>query len=457
VRAPDFPPGADWINTGRPLTMRELRGKVVLLDFWTYCCINCMHILPDLKRLERKYANELVVVGVHSPKFTAERDTENVRQAVLRYEIEHPVLSDPQMWLWRQYCVRAWPSVVLVDPQGKVIGGYSGEGIYEPFDQIIAKVIESFDREGLIDRRPLDLVREKAPPTELAFPGKVLADAASDRLFLADSNHNRILVASLEGEVRDEIAGGFQHPNGMALDGRFLYVADTENHALQRVDLETRSVETVDDELNSPWDLVLHDGVLYIAMAGPHQLWYLNLASGELGVWAGTGREARIDGPLLESALAQPSGITAGDGRLYFADSETSSIRAADLDPRGRVTTIVGEDLFEYGDADGIGEAVRLQHPLGVAWVDGVLYVADTYNNKIKQVFPATRAARAFAGSGRAGLRDGSLEEAEFDEPAGISAAGGRLYVADTNNHAIRVIDLAARRVCTLDLREPGK
>lgn len=374
VRAPDFPPDADWINTDRPLTLRDLRGKVVLLDFWTYCCINCMHILPDLKRLEHKYAAELVVIGVHSAKFTAERDTGNLRQAVLRYEIEHPVINDPQMYLWRQYAVRAWPSVVLIDPQGKVIGGYSGEGIYEPFDQIIAKVMASFDREGLIDRRPLNLLREadREPQSLLSFPGKVLADAASGRLFIADSNHNRIVVASLVDGAVQEVTGGFHHPNGLALDGNYLYVADTDNHALRRVDLTTRQVETLagtgrqGDPLNSPWDLVLNDGVLYIAMAGPHQLWRLDLATRELAVYAGSGAEARIDGPLLTCALAQPSGITTDGCRLYFADSETSSIRSADLDPEGLVTTIVGEDLFDYGDIDGSGAAVRLQHPLGV-------------------------------------------------------------------------------------------
>jgi len=458
AHAPDFPPRAEWLNAGRPLTMRDLRGKVVLLDFWTYCCINCMHVLGDLKELERRYALELVVVGVHSAKFQAERDTENIRQAVLRYQIEHPVVNDPEMRMWREYGVRAWPTVVLIDPEGKVLGMHSGEGIFAPFDELIGKVIEVFDKEGKIDRRPLGLILEasRAPRTLLSFPGKVLADPADGRLFLADSSHDRIVAVALEdGAVEDVIGDGeLRNPQGMALDGDHLYIADTDNHAIRRADLRTGRLETLAHSLNSPWDLVLEAGCLYIAMAGPHQIWKLDLASRKIGVHAGSGREGHIDGLLAEAALAQPSGITTDGHKLFFADSEVSSIRAADIDPRGGVSTIVGRDLFDFGDVDGVGEAVRLQHPLGVVWADGVLYVADTYNNKIKQVFPRTSSVTTLAGTGRAGLRDGGFEEAEFDEPAGIAAAGGKLYIADTNNHAIRVLDLAARTVATLELRE---
>ena len=488
VNAPDFPTGADWLNADRPLSLRDLRGKVVLLDFWTYCCINCMHILPDLKKLERKFALDLVVVGVHSAKFHAERMTQNIRQAVLRNEIEHPVVNDPEMRMWRQYGVRAWPTVVLIDPEGKIIGGHSGEAIFEPFDALISEVVEAFDSQGKMDRRPLGLILEasRAPQSVLSFPGKVLADAAGDRLFIADSNHNRIVIASLDsGAVEAVIGEGeagledgdfetarFHHPNGLAMAGEFLYIADTENHALRRADLGAREVVTLSGTgrrstafnaspgpgrgraLNSPWDLVIHDGVVYVAMAGPHQIWKLDVAAGQISGHAGSGREGHIDGPLAEAALAQPSGLTSDGRRLFFADSEVSSIRAADIDPRGLVSTIVGRDLFDFGDVDGVAEQVRLQHPLGVLWSDGLLYVADTYNNKIKQIFPQTRSAVTLAGTGRGGWRDGRFEEAEFDEPAGLALAGGKLYVADTNNHVIRVLDLAARQVSTLVLGE---
>jgi thiol-disulfide isomerase/thioredoxin len=485
VNAPDFPEGMEWLNTDRPISLRELRGKIVLLDFWTYCCINCMHVIPDLKKLEHKYPNELVVIGVHSAKFTNERDTDNIRQAILRYEIEHPVVNDKDMVVWQAYTVRGWPSLYLIDPAGKIIGYTSGEGIYEPFDKLIAKVIETFDAKKLIDRRPLSLKleRNRVPASMLAFPGKLLADEKSKQLFIADSNHNRIVVLSLEDNSVKEVIGtgeigladggfesaSFNHPQGMAFDGNTLFVADTENHSLRAVDFGKRTVMTIagtgqqsrehltfggqgkQSALNSPWDLALHNGMLYIAMAGPHQLWRMNPKTGGIAPYAGTGREARIDGPLAEAALAQPSGITTDGKKLYFADSEVSSIRSADLDPSGNVDTIVGEDLFEFGDKDGRGEQVRLQHPLGVTYHDGWLYVADTYNNKIKRVSPKEQTSTTFAGTGAGGFGDG--ERATFDEPAGVSVALGKLYVADTNNHAIRIVDLKTKRTETLQIK----
>jgi thiol-disulfide isomerase/thioredoxin len=484
INAPRFPVGANWLNTDRPLTWADLRGKVVVLDFWTYCCINCMHILPDLKRLEHKYPNELVVVGVHSAKFTTERETDNIRQAILRYEIEHPVVNDADFRLWSEYAVRAWPTLFIVDPTGRVYGALSGENVYEPFDCIIGQMIEEFDARGLIDRRPLGLRRERAVAAEslLAYPGKVVADAASDRLFIADSGHNRIIVAGLDGAVRQVYGDGqaalldglaevaaFHHPQGMALDGETLYVADTENHAVRAIDLAAGRVRTVAGTgaqarqfnrpgtgrqvaLNSPWDLVVHDGALYVAMAGSHQLWRIDPASGYAEPWAGSAREALADGPRREAALAQPSGVTTDGRRLYFVDSETSSLRAADLTPDGEVWTIVGQGLFEFGDVDGAGDEVRLQHPLGVAWNGNQLYVADAYNNKLKVADPGARTVLTLIGDGRPGDQDGVGAGARLDEPGGLSIAGDQLYVADTNNHLIRVVDLPTLATRTLTL-----
>ena len=485
VNAPEFPDGMQWLNTERPLSIRQLKGKVVLLDFWTYCCINCIHIIPDLKKLEHKYPNELVVIGVHSAKFTAEKGTENIRQAILRYEIEHPVVNDHEMQIWQDYTANSWPTLFLIDPAGKVVAYMSGEGVYAQMDGIIAKVIETFDAKKMIDRRPLNLKleRQRTPTSVLAFPGKVLADETSKQLFIADSNHNRIVIVSIEDSSVKEVIGSgqigmadggfeaasFNHPQGMALDGNTLYVADTENHAIRAIDLARKTVTTIagtgeqlrrritfggqakDLALNSPWDLTLHNGILYIAMAGPHQLWQMNPKTGGIAPYAGSGREARIDGPLAEAALAQPSGITSDGKKLYFADSEVSAIRSADLDPHGRVETIVGEDLFEFGDRDGKGPVVRLQHPLGVVYSDGWLYVADTYNNKIKRVSPKDRTSETFVGTGENGMRDG--DRASLDEPGGVSVAFGKLYVADTNNHLIRVADLKTRQLETLQIK----
>ena len=407
VRAPEITGGQGWLNTDKPLSIAALKGKVVLLDFWTYGCINCIHIIPDLKKLEAKYANQLVVIGVHSAKFQNEKETENIRRIILRYEIEHPVYNDSEYAVWQSYGVRAWPTQVLIDPAGYVIGGISGEGNYDVIDEAIAKTVEEFRKKGELNEEPLKLVLERAKVGDLplAFPGKIVADANRDRLFIADSNHNRIVVTKLDGTVVETVGTGddgaadgpfdkatFYRPQGMALVGDSLYVADTENHLLRRIDLKTRTVETIAGTgqqsreyfktgpartiaLNSPWDLQLVGRVLYIAMAGPHQIWKLDLDTNEVSTFAGSGREARLDGALLRSGFAQPSGITTDGKNLYIADSESNIIRGIDI-AGGTVETIVGGDLFDFGDVDGSGNDVRLQHPLGVLSFGDKLLIA---------------------------------------------------------------------------------
>ena len=437
-----------------------------------------------MRKLEEKYAEELAVVGVHSAKFTAEKDTHNVRKAILRYEIEHPVVNDGGFMVWRDYGVRAWPTFMFVDPKGKIIAKHEGEFSFEAFDEIIGQMVKEFEDQGLIDRRPLHfkLEREKEWERPLSFPGKVLADADSGRLFIADSNHNRIVVTSLDGQVLYVVGTGvkgladggfseaaFDDPQGMALDGDTLYVAGTKSHAIRKIDLVNGDVKTIagtgekaqmfhmggdgpTTALNAPWDLTLHDDTLYIAMAGFHQLWKLDLQTGGVSPHAGSGRERIIDGPLPSAQLAQPTGIVTDGERLYFIDSETSSVRIADIDGGGKVSTIVGLDLFTFGDIDGIGDQVRLQHPLGIDISEGVLYITDAYNNKIKKVYPSTRGVATFLGTGEPGYKDGPARLAEFHEPGGLSVAGGKLYIADTNNHVIRVADLDTEEVATLEL-----
>ncbi len=483
INAPEIPAGLDWLNTASPLSLRDFRGKFVLLDFWTYCCINCMHILPDLERLEKKYSQELVVIGVHSAKFKNERETSQIREAILRYEIRHPVVNDSAFEVWQSYAVNAWPTVVLINPLGKIVGTYAGEGIYEPFDAVLTQAIPYFEKKGALKRSPLKLALEEArrANTLLNYPGKISADERAGRLFITDSNHHRIVVAGADGKILDVIGGGeeghrdgafeearFQHPQGTAVSGDVLYIADTENHMIRAANLKTRRVTTVlgtgrqapgpggggtgrDVNLNSPWDVVFHAGKLYIAMAGAHQLWVADAASWQAGPYAGSGVESIEDGPAGLAALAQPSGLSTDGKRLYFADSETSSVREADLGSRPEVRTIIGKGLFEFGDIDGNAGRARLQHPLGVAWRDGKLYVADTYNSRIKVVDPTARTSTSFAGSGQRGARDGRFRDAAFNEPGGLAWLGGKLYVADTNNHQIRVLDPVARTVSSLE------
>ena len=454
-----------------------------------------MHVFPQLRKMEEKYADELVVIGVHSAKFPNEKYADNVLLAAQRYELKHPIVNDAEFEVWRQYACRAWPTLMFVDPEGKVIGKHEGELPYEAFDDLLGRMIAEFDENGMIDRRNLGLVPEAVEQSALAFPGKVLADGPGNRLFIADTNHNRIVVTDLDGQAQAVIGSGsedfadgdyasaaFNHPQGMELLDNVLYVADTENHAIRRVDLSTRQVETIagtgdqghdrraqgpgrEVALSSPWDLAHHEGVLYIAMAGIHQLWRLSLDDGTVCPHAGTGGESIDNGPLATATLAQPSGIVVGSDRggnaiLYFADSETSSVRSAGIDPAtGRVATLVGIDLFAFGDRDGVEHNVRLQHPIGIEWHEGELFLADTYNHKIKKVLPLTRSVQTVFGSGAMGLHDGDGRLATFSEPSGLSFANfddGReplLFVADTNNHAIRVVDPHADTVRTLEIQ----
>jgi DNA-binding beta-propeller fold protein YncE len=478
VRAPELDGGEGWLNTDGPLSIRALRGKVVLLDFWTYCCINCLHVLPDLKRLERKHGNALVVIGVHSAKFTNEGDTAHIREAVARHEIEHPVVNDRGFAIWHAYAVRAWPTLLVIDTEGYVIGGVSGEGHYDVLDEVITELIEDARARGRLDTRPLTTARAAGPPARsaLAYPGKLVVDEPSARLLIADTNHHRLLVATMDGRVTDVIGCGrpgaddgpageasFQHPQGMAVVEDLVYVADTDNHLIRTVDLAAGVVATLagtgeqarglgarggvalDSALSSPWDVVVADGVLYVAMAGPHQVWAYEAEARRITPWAGTGREGRQDGSRWESAFAQPSGITADEGRLYVADSETSSIRAIDR-RTSAVETVVGLDLFEFGDEDGVGDEVRLQHPLGVTAWKGLVYVADTYNHKVKVLDPVTRRMTTLAGTGRDDV---------FFEPGGVGVGLGWLWVADTNHHAVKAVDLSTGAVRALTLSLP--
>jgi thiol-disulfide isomerase/thioredoxin len=262
VRAPELEGGRGWLNTDKPLSLAGLRGKVVLLDFWTYGCVNCMHVIPDLKRLEEKYPAELVVIGVHSAKFENEKETENIRRIIIRYGLEHPVVNDAEFRIWNSYAVRAWPTQVLIDPAGYVVGQVAGEGHYNVLDGAIGELVADARKRGTLDARPLKFALERAKTGDLplAFPGKVLADEKGDRLFVADSNHNRVVVTKLDGTLLYTIGSGargrrdgafqdasFDNPQGLALDpsdNSTLYVADTRNHMLRRVDLKARTVET---------------------------------------------------------------------------------------------------------------------------------------------------------------------------------------------------------------------
>jgi len=435
--------------------------------------------------LEKKYPNEVVVLGVHSPKFDNEKDPKSIAKAMQRYELNHPVINDAERKIWTTYNVQAWPSVGIIDPEGYLVAVYPGtEHIYNDADKVIAKLRSTHRASRTLNEKPIYFTKqqaEKAASSPLWFPGKVLADGAGKRLFIADSTHHRIVLTDLDGK-KIAIAGTgkpghtngpfdratFNDPQGLALDKDTLYVADRKNHLIRALDLKKQTVRTiagvaghqgtdirrggdaVRTGLNSPWDLLVHDGRLYIAMAGHHQIWEMDLGKHTVVPFAGNGFENLMDGPPAGSCFAQPSGLATDGIRLYVADSEVSAIRTVPFDG-GDIATLTGTGLFDFGDADGVYPKSRLQHALGVVFVDGKLYVADTYNSKIKVIDPQKRLCTTFAG--------GDKKARLFDEPGGISYADRKLYVADTNAHRIQVIDLDTKEVRTLKLQgvEPPK
>lgn len=444
-----------------------------------------MHVLPQLRKLEHKYRDWLVVIGVHSSKFPNERETANIRNAIARYGIEHPVINDRDFAVWQRYAVRAWPTLMFIDPQGNVIGKHEGEFDVQQFDQLLFEIEQDLKPVGLLNTEPLPhqvaMAEQSARP--LKFPGKIAADPGRGWLWIADSGHHRVIATDREGQVQAVVGcgdpgctdGGFDtarflDPQGLAIEGDRLYVADAGNHAIRCVDLERRSVETVagtgeqslfrhqggnalDLPLNSPYDVALHDGKLYIAMAGFHQLWVLDLDEHSVAPFAGDGVEQIQDGPRLQARLAQPYGLSVAGDDLYFADSETSAVRKVQLIPPETVQTLVGTGLFDFGDQDGPFETAVLQHVQGVAATAGTVYVADTYNHKIRRLDLAERAVSTLAGSGRSGHTDGPAGTAAFNEPAGLALFDGQIYVADTNNHAIRQVDPATGAVSTFATR----
>ncbi|PIQ77511.1 hypothetical protein COV82_04065 [Candidatus Peregrinibacteria bacterium CG11_big_fil_rev_8_21_14_0_20_46_8] len=486
VHAPEFPKGLTWLNTKQPLTIEQLKGHVVLLDFWTYCCINCIHVLPDLKWLEHKYADKpFVVIGVHAAKFANEKDDRNIESAIARYEIEHPVVVDNDHRIWDEYAIHSWPSFILLDTEGRVATKASGEGLRDALDEAIGKLLQQAEKDGALADEPLDL----KPPTPIAahllkFPGKISFSEGGQYLHIADSNHNRILRCKMKSDTEAEVVeiigsgdagakdGSFEEamffrPQGVRAVGHKLYVSDTENHLIREVDIQARTVTTIAGTgtqalgrlqsgpgthvaLNSPWDIAYHNDSLYIAMAGSHQIARLDLNTKDIEPYAGNGRENIVDDFRMNAQLAQPSGISVHDDYLYFADSEVSALRRIGFEDE-QVETLIGHGLFDYGHHDGDFAQARLQHALGVSATSSAIYIADTYNHAIRRADLKTRRITTIVGKkdekgndrgASCMIGDKACDILPLYEPNDVVARGKKLYISDTNNHLIRLFDL---------------
>ena len=456
VRAPELVGAGGWLNTGgSELTLADLRGKIVLLDFWTFCCINCLHVLDELRELEEKHRDTLVIVGVHSPKFVHEAEHQAVVDAVARYDVQHPVLDDPKLDTWKQYAVRAWPTLVVIDPEGYVVAQHAGEGHAHAIASLVEELEAEHAAKGTLRRGDSPYVPPVAEPGALRFPGKAVRLPGGSYL-VADSGHHSLVELAEDGEtVLRRIGSGergladgpaaearFSEPQGLALlpDGSVV-VADTVNHALRGVDLPTGRVTTLagtgsqwwqnsptsgparEVDLSSPWDVAWFDGQVWIAMAGTHQLWTYDPEARTVAVAAGTTNEGLVDGPAAEAWFAQPSGLAATEERLWIADSETSAIRYVSRETH-TVTTAVGTGLFDFGHRDGDVAQALLQHPLGVtALPDGSVAITDTYNHALRRYDPATHQVTTLA--------------TDLREPSGAVVADGDIVVVESARHRL--------------------
>jgi sugar lactone lactonase YvrE len=440
VRAPELSGAGGWINTGgKDYRLADFRGRILVLDFWTFCCVNCLHVLDELRPLEARFADVLDVVGVHSPKFAHEADHGALLAAVERYEVHHPVLDDPELTTWSQYAVRAWPTLCVIDPEGYLVHVASGEGHGEGLARLVEELVAEHEAKGTLQRRGAAYVPPPPAQTELRFPGKV-ALLPDGTLLVSDTAHHSVVRMTADGETvlrrygtgeRGLVDGPqpqLAEPQGVAVlaSGEVL-VADTANHVVRRLDLESGELTTIagtgrvwrpgdptsgpalEVNLSTPWDLAEHDGEVVLAMAGTHQLWALR--DGQVRVIAGTTGEGLRDGDASRAYLAQPSGLASDGERLWFADAETSALRWYRA---GEVGTAVGTGLFDFGHRDGPADQALLQHPLGVAVLpDGSVAVCDTYNGAVRRYDPSsgevTTLARDVAEPSSAVVVDGEL------------------------------------------------
>ncbi|MFN0008060.1 MAG: alkyl hydroperoxide reductase [Planctomycetota bacterium] len=444
--------------------------------------------MAQLRLIQERFPDQIAVIGVHSAKFPSERLTASIREAVVRHGIDHPVVNDAGFRIWNDYGVRAWPTVAFVDPRGTLLGAIPGEISAAELIPNLERMISEYERLGLIDPRPVTKRREKdsQPASVLQYPSKLIVTSEAT-MFVADTGHHRVIQLDLDREHRSArivrvfgsgeagFADGpgdrarFRDPHGLSRKGSTLYVADTENHAVRAIDLDRGSVRTVAGTgvmaegrlvlgaaptrtaLRSPWAVWVDRPRVLVAMAGSHQVLSLEDET-TLSLFAGSGREELRDGPGGLAGFNQPSDLSGNEHEIFVADSEASAVRRIALDGKAMVETVVGMGLFEFGDRDGAGDAVRLQHPTGLAWADHQVFVADSYNHKIKRLDPQTRKVVSLIGTGRPGMSDGKLREAMLHEPQGVAVRGRKIYVADTNNHAVRVADLDTLRVHTLEI-----
>jgi thiol-disulfide isomerase/thioredoxin len=449
-----------WVNLQRHLSVDELDDRLILLDFWTFCCINCIQALPILNEIHKNYSDKITIIGVHSGKFGNEKTAEPILRAIGRYQINHAVYNDDNFAVWKSFDVKGWPTQILLDTEGREIWRYFGEA---PYDQIAAALdtaLENVKPDFKTAALPVKKTEKVSNDSAFYYPSKII-ELKGAGYALSDSGHNQISILNEQGQVLQSYAG-FNAPQGMAYDrvNDLLYVADTGNHQLKRIDLKRHKVKllagtkrrggivnatprkAIKMSLASPWDLALFDGDLVIANAGSHQLLRYSIKNKKISVFAGNGKESIDDGRYPDNSLSQPSALAVMGDDLYFLDSETSSLRR--IDKSGKVETLLGSGLFDFGYRDGTKADALMQHPLGLEAdpKKNRLFIADSYNHVLRIYDVKSGHLQTISGVAESfGTGILNADKIQYHEPNDILLKeDGRLIIVDTNNH--RVIEL---------------
>ncbi len=423
----------------------------MILDFWTSGCVNCLHVLDEMRPLESTYADALVVVSVHSPKFAHEADADALAAAVARNGITHPVLDDPALTTWQAYTARAWPTLVLIDPEGYVIAQYAGEGHVHAIDALLARLVPEYEARGTLTRGRSPYVAPTPEPGDLRFPASVIR-LPSGSLLVADAGSGSLVELAADATTVLRRYEGFREPNGLLVLpdelrdvlGYDVVVADTVAHRLLGLNLADGALQVLAGDgrqwmqgdgtgsLSSPWDVAWWRDRVWIAMAGIHQLWTYDPMSGDVEIVAGTTNEGMVDGPLAEAWFAQPSRLAPDGDTFWLADPETSALRRIVENGGALVAeTVIGKGLFDFGFVDGPAGDALLQHPLGLAVLpDGSVAIADTYNGAVRRYDPATGEVSTLA--------------ADLAEPSGLLLDGADLLVVESAAHRLTRVPLGA-------------
>lgn len=487
----------NWLNVERPLQLSDLKNRVILLDFWSYSCVSCIQSLPEIKKLKEKFGSKLTVIGVHSRKFNNGRDLQSVKKAILKYDITYPVINDADLKIWNNFEIKAWPTYALIDVRGGLVETYVGDSHFSEMGKDISKLISKYKYQINRDQLPILPEKYSLVGNVLKFPTKLEyhKDFSFGRvknlpvIFIANSGANNIVASSLSGNILVKIGSGdagladgsfelasFRSPQGLLYRNNKLYVADTGNHALRVIDFEKKEVstlvgsgkkgmifnskektDTAKFDLASPLDLEFFpdNQHIVIANAGTHQILSYHIKSEKISVLAGDGSEGFKDGKALESSLSQTSDMSVLKNKLYFIDAGGSSLRV--LDKNGKVETLIGDGKGGSGHKNGSKKDALMQHPLALMADNTGIYIADSFNHKLRKYSLESGKIKDLAGQSQRGNGVGSKDKISFDEPEGMIAIRDRIYIADTNNNRVVSIKRSGDMSEIIDVMPPLK